>query len=107
MEFEEKTTGIAENGAEFISTPERRGRGTTILAHGLRLKVILVSQGSRHNENKPMKNKKRRKTRRGEDADRGSRGGCAMVDKIGCERFDCWAATIRTPSPITRHKKSS
>lgn len=70
MEFEEKTTGIAENGAEFVSTPERRGRGTTILAHGLRLKVSLVSQGSRHYENKPNKTEQRRETRRGGEEER-------------------------------------
>lgn len=27
-----------------------------------------------------------------------------MVDKIGCERFDCWAGAIRTPSPITQQE---
>ncbi len=32
MEFEEQAAGIAENGTDFISSPERRGRGGAVLA---------------------------------------------------------------------------
>ena len=35
MEFQEETTGVAENRAEFISAPKRSGRRTTILANRL------------------------------------------------------------------------
>ena len=32
MEFEEQAAGIAENGTDFISSPERSGRGGAVLA---------------------------------------------------------------------------
>lgn len=48
MEFEEKATGIAQHGSGFISSPERRRRSTTILAHGLELRAFLVSHSGRH-----------------------------------------------------------
>lgn len=35
MEFQEQTTGVAENGAEFIPAPEGGGGGATILTDGL------------------------------------------------------------------------
>jgi hypothetical protein len=45
VEFEEETARIAEDGADFITAPERSRGGLAVLAYGLEL---LVSQGCGH-----------------------------------------------------------
>jgi hypothetical protein len=36
MQLEEETAGIAQHGAGFVSSPQRRCRGPTVLADGLK-----------------------------------------------------------------------
>ena len=46
MQFEEEPAGIAEYGANLVASPKRRSRGRAILADGLQMMMIIVSQGS-------------------------------------------------------------
>lgn len=48
VEFEEQAAGIAEDGTEFISSPEGRSRGRAILADRLYVATIGVSQRCSH-----------------------------------------------------------
>jgi hypothetical protein len=47
VEFEEQATGIAEDGADLVSSPERSGRGSTVLARRL-CGFAIVSSHCRH-----------------------------------------------------------
>lgn len=48
MEFEEKSTGIAQHRSGFVSPPKGGGGSTTILTNGLELRAFLVSHSGRH-----------------------------------------------------------
>lgn len=48
MQLEKQATGIAENSARFIASPERSSGGLTVLAGGLLCLLIGVSRHGRH-----------------------------------------------------------
>lgn len=45
MQLQEQATGIAQHGANFISSPERRSRGCAVLASGLCGFAVIISHG--------------------------------------------------------------
>ena len=49
VELEKQPTSVAEDGAEFISSPKRGGRSAAIVAGGLRGFAVVVSRSRHHN----------------------------------------------------------
>lgn len=48
MQLEKEATCVAEHGAQLIAPPQRGGGCAAILANGLQLGALLISQGRRH-----------------------------------------------------------
>ena len=78
MQFQEEAAGIAQDGAQLISAPERSGRGTAILANRLYLRALVSKDCGHNGDVSPHKNdkkgKKKKKKKKERDEEMRARG---------------------------------